>query len=61
VREDIRSHRENGASLNPFSTQRARSSWQNGFDGKPLGMMDWADEHERGKVCAELFGKDKKA
>ena len=55
VREDIRCHRENGVSLNPYSTNRARSSWQNGFDGKPATLMDWAENYQRGKVCAQLI------
>jgi len=58
VREDIRVHRENGVSLNPYSTNRARQSWQNGFDGKQLSILDWAEEYQRGKVCSMILAED---
>jgi len=57
VLEDIRCHRENGVDLNPFSTNRARASWQNGFDGKPFTLIDWAGEYQRGKVANQLLGE----
>lgn len=57
VKEDIRCHLENGVSLNPYSTNRARSSWQNGFDGKPPSILDWSDEYQRGKVAALLMSE----
>ena len=55
--EDIRCHLENGVDLNPYSTNRARQSWQNGFDGKPFGLLDWAGEYQRGRVCAQLIAE----
>jgi hypothetical protein len=55
VREDIRCHRQNGVDLNPYSTNRARASWQNGFEGKPFSLIDWAGEYQRGKVAAQLI------
>lgn len=55
VLEDIRCHRENGVDLNPYSTNRARRSWQNGFEGKPEGMMDWYVEYKRGQMAAKLL------
>lgn len=33
---------------NPYSTEQARNSWQRGYDGVPVGIMDWVDEHARG-------------
>lgn len=57
VTEDIRCHRENGVSLNPYSTNRARASWQNGFDGTPPCLLDWAENYQRGKVCAQLIAE----
>lgn len=57
VREDIRCHRENGVSLNPYSTTGARISWQRGFDGKPPSLVDRADCYQRGKVCAQLIAE----
>ena len=54
VRADIRCHRENGVSLNPYSTNRARNSWQHGFDGVPMSPLDWRTEYERGALAAEL-------
>jgi hypothetical protein len=56
VAEDIRCHRENGVSLNPYSTNRARTSWQNGFDGAPVSLTDWPAEYQRGKVAALMLG-----
>ena len=44
-------------SLNPYSTNRAKQSWQNGFDGKQPSMLDWSDEFQRGKVAAILMGE----
>ena len=55
VLEDIRCHRDNGVDLNPYSTDRARRSWQNGFDGRPEGMLDWYVEYKRGKLAAKLI------
>lgn len=55
--EDVRCHRATGVDLNPFSTNRARASWKNGFDGRPMSLLDWADEHHRGKACAELLSQ----
>lgn len=57
VREDIRCHRAYGVSLNPYSTNRARASWQNGFDGKPPTILDWAENYQRGKVAKQLIGE----
>jgi hypothetical protein len=56
VLEDIRAHKENGVSLNPYSTHRARQSWENGFNGKQFSIMDWAGEFQRGKVASMLMG-----
>jgi hypothetical protein len=55
VQEDIRCHRENGVDLNPYSTNRARQSWQNGFDDTPFTLLDWAGEYQRGKVAALIM------
>lgn len=33
---------------NPYSTPRARSSWQNGYEGAPVTHMDWKEHHARG-------------
>ena len=55
VTEDIRCHRENGVSLNPYSTDGARWSWPNGFDDKPFVLTDRADCYQRGKVAAQLL------
>lgn len=55
VTEDIRCHRENGVSLNPYSTEGARSSWQNGFDGRPPKLIDRFDCYQRGKVAAQMM------
>lgn len=54
VTADIRCHRDNGVSLNPYSTNRARASWQNGFDGKPAALIDWYDCYQRGQIAAQL-------
>ena len=55
VTEDIRCHKVYGVSLNPYSTNRARASWQNGFDGKPPTLLDWAENYQRGKVAAQMM------
>lgn len=55
VNEDIRCHRDNGVDLNPYSTNRARASWKNGFDGKPATLLDWHEEYQRGKVAAQIM------
>lgn len=55
VLEDIRCHRENGVSLNPYSTVGARGSWQNGFDGKEPTITDRLDCYQRGKIAAQLL------
>jgi hypothetical protein len=53
--EDIKNYLLNGASMNPYSSNRARLSWQNGFDGKPWSYMDWFENYQRGQTAAELF------
>lgn len=58
VREDIRCHRENGVDLNPYSTNRARTSWVEGFDGAPMTILTWADEYQRGRVCRQLLDEE---
>jgi hypothetical protein len=55
VREDIRCHRENGVSLNPYSTAGARGSWQRGFDGEPELLLDYDTPRQRGQLCAQLI------
>lgn len=55
VTEDIRCHKENGVSLNPYSTVGARASWQNGFEGKASTITDRLDCYQRGKVAAQLI------
>lgn len=53
VKEDIRCHRENGVSLNPYSTLGSRQSWQNGFENKP-DIVDRSTPCLRGKLAAQL-------
>ena len=53
--EDIRCYREHGVDLNPYSTPWARQSWQNSFDEKLLGMLDYPDCYQRGKTTKELL------
>lgn len=55
VTEDIRCHKENGVSLNPYSTDLARAAWQNGFEGKPVTPYTWSDCYQRGMVAAQLM------
>jgi hypothetical protein len=55
VLEDIRCHRENGVDLNPYSTQTSRSSWANGFAGRPRTMTDYIVAHARGRLAASLI------
>ena len=57
VTEDIRCHRENGVSLNPYSTVGARGSWRNGFEGKAPTLVDRYDCYQRGKVAAQLINE----
>ena len=39
--DDARLTRENGVSLNPFSTQGGRTLWQQGWDGvRPANLVD---------------------
>jgi len=52
IEKDIQNHKDNGVDLNPYSTGRARSSWQKGFDGKPCTLLDWSDCYQRGKMVA---------
>lgn len=52
---DIEHHIKYGVSLNPFSTHRAITSWDNGFNGKPESWLDWADEYIRGKTTKEIL------
>lgn len=54
AREDIRCHLENGVSLNPYSTDSSRNSWQNGFDKKFPGW-DYTIPYQRGRRVAELM------
>jgi ribosome modulation factor len=61
VKDDIRLHTENGVDLNPYSANRARQSWQNGFSGVAPSLLDWLDCYQRGrntrksrKVCPVL-------
>ena len=56
VANDIRLFIEHRSDLNPYSTERARSSWQNGFDGTP-SILDWGDPFDRGALCAEMIKK----
>ena len=39
ARECAQKHAENGVSLNPYSTHRMRSLWQDGFDGRPFSKL----------------------
>jgi hypothetical protein len=55
VRNDIRCHRENGVSLNPYSTDLARNAWQRGFDGAPQRTGEWVDCYRRGQLAAQLI------
>lgn len=55
VTEDIRCHRENGVSLNPYSTPGYRNSWQNGFEGQPEVLLDFGECYERGALAAQLI------
>lgn len=55
VTEDIRCHSENGVDLNPYSTDGARWSWQNGFEGKKPVLIDRYDCHQRGQMAAKLL------
>lgn len=56
VKEDIRHHREHGASLNPYSTTMCRWSWNNGFDGRPMdALVDHGDAYRRGQMAAKLL------
>lgn len=61
--EDYAKHKENGVSLNPFSTVGARSEWQRGFDGVPLrsweGSPEFSPIYQRGAAAAALL-KSKK-
>jgi hypothetical protein len=34
--------------MNPYSTNRARNSWQNGYEGKPLSILDWPECYQHG-------------
>jgi len=52
---DIEHHIKYGVSLNPFSTHRASTSWENGFNGKPESLLDWRDEYMRGKTTREIL------
>ncbi len=54
VREDIRCHRENNVSLNPYSTELARNAWQRGFNGEPQRTGEWVDCYQRGQLAAQL-------
>jgi hypothetical protein len=58
VTEDIRCHKENGVSLNPYSTVGIRLSWQNGYEGKPEHLLDYETAYRRGKMCRELIEKE---
>ena len=55
VREDIRCHRENGVSLNPYSTSGSRGSWQRGFDGELELLLDYEIPRLRGILAAKLI------
>ena len=54
VKEDIRCHRENGVSLNPYSTLGSSQSWQNGFENKP-DIVDRSTPCLRGKLAAQMI------
>jgi hypothetical protein len=54
IKEDIRCHRENGVSLNPYSTSGSRESWQNGFDNKP-DIVERNTPFLRGRLAAQLM------
>lgn len=54
VLEDIRCHRENGVSLNPYSTKGSIRSWQHGFDGQPKALIDYPIPYRRGQLAAQL-------
>ena len=58
VREDIRCHRENGVDLNPYSTEGARRSWQNGFEGKPEVLLDYDVPYQRGRLAARMIASE---
>lgn len=55
VLEDIRCHRENGVSLNPYSTEGSIRSWQRGFDGRPQTLADYPIPYRRGQLAAQLL------
>lgn len=54
VREDIHCHLANGVSLNPYSTDMARWSWQQGFEGKPVTSATHLGPYQRGACAAHL-------
>lgn len=57
TREDIRCHRENGVSLNPYCTVGAMRSWQHGFDGVPKTLLDYDTPYQRGRLAAQLINE----
>jgi hypothetical protein len=57
VTDDIQRHKLNGVDLNPYSTNRARASWQNGYEGKPATLLDWLDCYQRGRVAKQVMAQ----
>lgn len=60
VLEDIRCHRENGVSLNPYSTDMSRNSWQRGFESFPYReLIDYDRPYHRGRMAAVVLAEEK--
>lgn len=57
VNNDIQNHKLHGVDLNPYSTEKARSSWQNGYSGVPLTMLDWYGCYYRGKTAKQVMNQ----
>ena len=57
VTHDIQCHKLYGVDLNPYTTNRARTSWQNGYEGKPLSFLDWRDCYQRGATAKQVMAQ----
>ena len=65
VKDDYQRHLDHGISLNPFSTEGARTDWQRGFDN--AGPRSYEDPcivlfdtiYMRGRAMAELLERMK--
>ena len=57
--DDHRRHAEKGHDLNPFATEGARNTWQEGFDNMP--PKPWQPSHDfdtiyqRGRAAARII------